>query len=660
MGSCQGCAKSPQALSYNIMTGQHFVADELGNYRVAHQLTKGLTHPYSRILASNNVFIGGEIGELGPIPKNKLFEDEPVEFVPAFIMRLEYDITTLDEDTLELVVPCKSLYYSAAKFEARGLATPSTHFCAKVCAVQVYSPSPDPNFAVDIEHVPSEAYGDCSDIPDPGWITYTGLTFTGTNNFTAVPYSLPFLKDFPGLEPALHDVFSITAGGTDFTYFGLCPQGVSSHSAVICTADSRGSVSVIIPSSICGPFCSSASASFSSKFNISLITRGYTAMPPGLAASNLFAEWMFGDYNPELDPDVISYVIPIGQSNRCGFRDPVGGRNYLLNDYVGTAVPEPVFTQSTIGSNYASYPSPPDFKKEMEALHFSQGNPADNANLGRSAIYTFVKPTGGVSTLTFGAFSLKRLPYRETTLNYDNTFKKDTRVVDYVMVIPENKLPSSWSVVSLVRLRGFESDYTLTFSEETLSLVAREEGDYVFGAAKYGYWEPAQITTNDQLKTGYINYKFDPINGDSVASFGIDIKRKDPALFGPPRIVGNYGYEPFILPGDAVPSDVTDCQDEYKHTHTVFEDNSLYEFRESSGNTGEDLAALLLGSNPVTFDLFTSLACNIDSPQVDANIATVTNVAAAVNDYLSINSSGATVNNLTGSSVLRIKPVPLG
>lgn len=652
--SCDYCGKDPRVLNYNYSSGKFNLLDERGNVRQAELLSNSTVHGYTNILASSKHFVAAEGWQFAPIPPRKLVE-LPNTFLPVFIIKLEYEVeNTVDLDFLEGVVPCKALYYSAASNLLRGSSSPNVHFCAKVCSRELYTPLAG---IFDVNHIPSRDYLDCANYPDPGWITYTNLNFFGADNNSVSPLNLPILKDFPGIEPAVHRVTVQGQGLSTFNNFGICPQGINIYSNITSYASSRGEIYGGIPSLICVPVCQSASAVFPSSFNRTLYTKALSKMPPLLGSSIVYTEWIFGDYNPNT-PDPINYALPIGSSQRCGFSDPLSGRIYNVNDFLQQNQQVPFPQSDVLLGEAAFYSSPQSFKDQMEALAYDQsvsGNPPSSNDFLSCGVYTFVKGNG-LPELTSGIVSIERLPYRESVVLYNNEFKPDLSVVDYLVVLPVTKNPADWVAYSLLRMRGYEAVSFGSLSESTMSLVCDDLGSFVYSSCKYGWYAPGQITEYDQLYTAYIDYSY-ALNAEGIANAAFDLERHNPNGFSPNRLSGNYGYEPYILPGDSRPNDVTDCQDTLKHTHTVFQNGQAFRFEENNGKIGSVLVTALRGATPVDFTLIEVGGClssNILSSAPSA--ATVSNVGIAIDNYLATLGISVTI---TDSDVIRIKPLPI-
>ena len=634
------CKKCHTAISYNADIGKYLLRDNNGREAYSTLISDSLIHGYSTLLAIQDVFISDESLEPQPIDKRKLVEEIEPEYVPCFILEIEYDIASItDLDVLETLVPCQSLYYSAAKFLQKGVTSPNSHFCAKVCATEEYTPVED--FA-DITHVASENYDDCAIIPDPGYIFYSPLNIFGVDAEGKASFKGVFTKDYPGIEPATHKIEFVTASVTEFSYFGICPQGISAYSGITAYVGSRGEIFAGIPSSICVPLCASAAGVYSSSYNHNTIAKALNAYPDRLLITNsIFPEWAFG--NKSLD-----FALPIGNSQRCGFRDPVNGRFYYLNQYET----EPIFSQSVIDDS-TIVPGPVPYKNAIDAIR----QPDIDNEFGDFAIYTHIIKQG-VPELRNGFFSIERLPYRETTQLYDRIFKPERLIRDFIVVVPKEKNPSQWVAYSLIRMRKAETDYLPTFDRDTLSLTTDEIGEFVFASCKYGYYEPEAINTNDQLKTAYADYQYRADGDEGINNFAQGLLRDE--TFSPQRQIGNYGYEPYILPGESRPEDITDCQDEAKHTHSVYSNNLAVKLKHDFITDNEILAEQLLTDFPQAFTL-ENYYCNDLLIPKDAkpNYVSVSQIGQAINEYLAIAANGITTEDITYSMVHRIKPLAI-
>lgn len=665
--SCKDCQPNiTNVLNYNASIGKYILQNSKGDTFQSELVSNSTVHGFSTILASQNAFIADSGAPIKPIPKAKLLEDTPQNFIPCFIFELQYDIPIVDIDTLDNIVPCQSTFYSAGQILSKGVVSPNAHFCAKVCARELYFDSP--GFA-KVTHVPSDEFTDCSVLPDPGYIYYTDLTFLGVDNYGKAVISAPIGKDFPGLEPAVHRTLSIASASVEFSYFGICPQGISAYSGITAFVGSRGEIFTGLPSLICVPLCSSASAIYSSSHNANSITQGYSAYPDTLLiASIVYSEWMLGDILPidasgnRPDPP-FTYMLPIGQSNSCGFSDNSSGREYFLNDYVDANRPI-VFPQSQIGNSLittdangdliANVRGPNAYRRQLADLHIDQGQPIDN-DFSSLGIYTHII-NNGVPKIQNGLLSMERLPYRESTILYDRDYKPLRTIRDFVVVVPEAKQPGTWAAYSLIRMKKAETDFTPTFDEASLSLITSEIGDRVFASCKYGFYEPADITTNDQLKTAYADYLYSLTN-EGIDNFAQGLIRAD-ANFSPNRRQGNYGYEPYITPGDPIPADVTPCQDALKHTHSAYLDGSAYAFVSDFITNSEQLAQALLSN--VTHD-FTLNKYNCTDPNTiissEPTHISISGIADAINAYFLSSAPGNTVADITFADILRIKPL---
>lgn len=666
--NCENCLTNETVISYNADLGKYLLKSSSGNTHYAQLMSNSMVHGFSNILASNNAFIADEGIEISPLPKQKLLQEAELEFMPCFIIELQYDISSIDTDTLDVIVPCQSLYYSAGQILKKGVTTPNAHFCGKVCARELYRDTP--GFA-KITHVASPLYADCANIAKPGHIVYTDLNFTGVDQYGRAVISAPILEDFPGIEPAVHKSLVISSASIEFNYFGICPQGTSSYSNITAFAGSRGEIFSGLPNLICVPLCGSASGIYTSSHNLNSINKGYDAYPDSLLIDSIsYAEWMIGDALPALpngnlpDPP-FSYMLPAGQSNSCGFSDNPSGREYYINDYQDSNRPI-VFAQSQIGTNsvttdsagniVGNFSGPETYRTQAGQLHILQGQPTQNS-FGRIGVYTHIIKTA-VPKLVNGLFSLERLPYRESVTLYDRDFKPQRTIRDFVVLVPKAKQPNEWVAYSLIRMKKAETDFSPTFDEASLSLVTSELGDRVFASCKYGFYEPSAITTNDQLKTAYADYHYSLVN-EGIDNFSQGLDRTN-AAFSPNRRIGNYGYEPYILPGQPRPPDVTDCQDSLKHTHTVLLDGTAYLMKHDFIADSELLADALLSNSPQDFTLQTFNCTNTSAPVSSSPThATVQGIADAINSYFATAAPGNTVADITYSEIKRIKPLAI-
>lgn len=651
--NCQnGCDgnRSASIISYNALTGKHVLSTTTGTKKLSTKLSNGLSWPGMDVLEDGSAFIGDFAGTFEAIPKAKLFTEDPQDFVPCFIIAVDYDIAELDVDDLDTVVPCQSRFQSLAQYLPKGLVPPNVHFCARQCAIQQYFPLAG---TFDITHIASEDYSVCRDWAKPGPIARLPINFYGADTYGKVLFSTPFTEDYPGLEPAVHTITIVGQGLATANYFSICPQGISAYANITMFASSRGQIYGGLPSTICVNLCQTLSSTFNSSLNNESWTGGLsTYADPLLISSSIFPEWTIGDWQPDLLPaKPFTYMLPIGSSDRCGFSDPISGRQYSFNGWADVVWPRSIIDQQIVdqaipGSAY---------RAKLEANLASQAPNAER-DLATVAVYTHIKKLA-VPELIGGLFTIQREPYREALALYNSSYKPFRPIRDFLVVVPKAKALNEWAVFSLIRMKKKELEYEPTFSYDTLSLTTGELGQYVHASCKYGYWQPEQITTNDQLKTGYGDYYYGA-DFEGLTAYAQGVVRK-PGDFGPPRVQGNYGWEPFALPGDAKPDDVTSAQNKYKHTHTVRLDGTAFEFRHNSAS-GEALASLLLAEPAVPLDLIRTTAKALDygTPAVpEIGYASVTNIGQAIEAYLTFVAPGVNLTNLLGAEVLRIKPL---
>lgn len=262
----------------------------------------------------------------------------------------------------------------------------------------------------------------------------------------------------------------------------------------------------------------------------------------------------------------------------------------------------------------------------------------------RSAYVTFdiAEPDGKQE------FTLTRLPYPEERDWWDANFAPDATVNQYVLVYSPTRDLSNWVAVRLAELKDIEHAFDSTVDKANINLVHTDD-DVLYAGIKHGYYQPAELDTGTQLLSSFASYDYTSNTESSL----LNVPRTAGNL--PAIPAGNYGYDTYVLPGDTPPGDVTACQLDKRHTHTVTAQDTTYKAVHTGGLEGTDLgAAILAADGNISFELIGGNCEDGDDSsgsQLDA-----TNLLDAL-DTVMLAYGNKTTANLVELEVLRIKPV---
>lgn len=277
-------------------------------------------------------------------------------------------------------------------------------------------------------------------------------------------------------------------------------------------------------------------------------------------------------------------------------------------------------------------------------------------------------------------FDLQRLPYEIDNTWYEETYLPNQRIHQYLLVYSQSKSLSSWKAVALAELKGIEHDFALTVDLANINL-AYTENDILYAGIKHGYYEPDELDIGTQILSSFVTIDYsqgleiitrnvprDPnpgtlyLDSRTVTEGGPTGTQTslEPILQLPANPPGNYGYDTYILPGDDIPADISECQNQLRHSCTIFSTGQAFKAEHSTGKTGTELGADLITLDSVPFKILQGSAASgadgCEEPEAIRNEIDAQNVKSAINNFLA-EFAGLSTTDIISANAIRVKPI---
>lgn len=623
MSKCKNCSPRNQVLGYNVRSGKYNLVNEQGATELSSLESNSLVHGRTQILKLGKGFIASEPFVIPPLDKIKYLESTP-NLAVAMIARLEYTVQQATADT----VLCNSPYWTAIiDYDLTNYAFNTGGRCAKYCATEEVTVPPPGS---QLQWVEGEDGAPCFNIPDPGPVISSTIVsgFFGSRPWGQSSLaSSPPQRDFPGAKPARYSYDIVFSGESRNLSYGYCFFGINPYGPLERFTNSANAITVILPTNFCGPQCQADVSNYpTSWYGSKIFQLGQDF--PGLFRNPFWAEWAIADWDRNLylagkDNENFRFALPVGRFDGICFFDPfprtVGFGAYAIGP---TAWP----------------------KDASLSLHiFNWGKTGTHRVIGSSILV------------------LQRLPYTESRFWYDAEFVPDLDIVEYVLLLPIDKKPSEWSVVSLLKMKSIEHAYDATVDKANINL-AYTELDTLHAGIQHGYYEPAALDKGDQLLSSTVDHSY--VNGETVIVKNVVRYPLTGTAALPANAPGNYAYDAWYLPPNK-PTDITSEQQAFRHTHTVTKGAVAYEAKPTGTTTTLELGTNLLNGLSQKLDLIAgnvkfndvSGAAEFETTSSTTGAIEVQNVATALTAHMDKVEAGLTASNITVMDIVRIKPI---